>query len=361
MNPNPAFRELPRYLLGVLFILGILFLSLWILRPFLPALIWATVIVVATWPLMKKVEAALWGRRGPAVAIMTAAILLTVLLPLAYAGLAIADHADAAVAWLKRLASTGLPAAPPWLEKVPLAGPRLHGQWQDIAAMTPAEIQARLAPYALGTAGWILQQAGGLAAFMLHLLLTAVLAALLYATGETATAGVRAFATRLGGLHGDHSVTLAGQAIRGVAFGVVVTAIVQSALGGIGLAVAGIPFAVALTALMFVLAVAQVGPALVLAGVVAWLFWKGEDLTAWIFLPFAIFVSVLDNFLRPFLIKFGADLPLVLIFAGVIGGLLAFGIVGLFIGPVILAITYTELVAWVTDAKSDLEAPPPAA
>lgn len=361
MNPNPAFRELPRYLLGVLFILGMLFLCLWILRPFLPALIWAALIVVATWPLMKSTEALLWGKRSLAVIVMTTALVLTVVLPLAFTGLAIVDHADEAAARLKQLAANGIPAAPAWLANLPMVGPKLHAQWQVMAAMTPDDIQARLSPYAMGAAGWILAKAGGLAAFFLHLVLTAILSALLYATGESATAGLRAFASRLGGVRGDQSVTLAGQAIRGVALGVLVTAVVQSVLGGIGVALAGVPFALVLTVVMFVLAVAQIGPTIVLAGSVGWLFWTGETLAAWLLLPWAVFVGLLDNFLRPILIKRGADLPLVLIFAGVIGGLLAFGIVGLFVGPVVLAVAYTEIVAWVTDAKSDLEQVPPGA
>ena len=165
---------------------------------------------------------------------------------------------------------------------------------------------------------------------------------------------MRAFAYRLAGARGEQSVTLGGQAIRAVALGVIVTAVVQSLLGGIGLVVAGVPFAGFLTALMFMLGVAQVGATPVMVLAVGWLYWSGNTLTATIFLPWAILVSVLDNILRPLLIKRGADLPLILIFAGVIGGLIAFGVVGLFVGPVVLAIAYTELSAWIADGP-----PPP--
>jgi len=133
-----------------------------------------------------------------------------------------------------------------------------------------------------------------------------------------------------------------------VALGVAVTAVVQAVLGGIGLVVAGVPLAGFLTALMFVLAVAQIGAGPVLLLAVAWLYWSGDRWTAMAFLVWALFVISIDNVLRPLLIKRGADLPLVLIFAGVIGGLLAFGVVGLFVGPVVLAVAYTELSAWVS-------------
>jgi predicted PurR-regulated permease PerM len=135
-----------------------------------------------------------------------------------------------------------------------------------------------------------------------------------------------------------------------VALGVVVTAFVQSVLGGIGLAIAGVPFAAVLTAVMFMLALAQIGAVPVLLGGLAWLWWKGD--TGWFvaLLIWTIVVSSLDNILRPVLIKRGADLPLLLIFAGVIGGLFAFGLLGLFVGPVLLAVGYTLLDMWVLEA-----------
>jgi riboflavin synthase alpha subunit len=161
---------------------------------------------------------------------------------------------------------------------------------------------------------------------------------------------VRRFGYRLSGERGEGAVILAGQAARAVALGVGVTAIVQSILGGIGLAIAGVPFAPVLTAVMFMFCIAQLGPTLVLAPAVVWLYWG--DNTGWgtFLLIWTVFVGTMDNFLRPVLIKQGADLPLLLILAGVIGGMLAFGLVGLFVGPVILAVGYTLLEAWINEA-----------
>jgi predicted PurR-regulated permease PerM len=234
---------------------------------------------------------------------------------------------------------------------VPFIGSKVVAEWQAVAALKPDELHARIAPYAKDAARWILGKAGSLAAFFLHLALTVIISALLYAKGEVAADGVRAFARRLTGPRGDKSVTLAGQSIRAVALGVVVTAVVQALLGGIGLVAAGVPAAALLTALMFVLAVAQIGAGPVLVLAVVWLYWSGETTTATVFLIWSLFVGSIDNVLRPILIKSGADLPLVLIFIGVIGGLFAFGIVGLFVGPVVLAVVYTELVAWVGDGN----------
>jgi predicted PurR-regulated permease PerM len=184
---------------------------------------------------------------------------------------------------------------------------------------------------------------------LLHFLLTVVIAAILYATGETAAKGVRRFARRLAAERGEASVVLAGQAIRAVALGVVVTAIVQSAAAGLGLLVSGVPYAGVFTAIIFIFCIAQLGPILVLAPAVGWLYWSGDAVWGTVLLVWTLLVGALDNVLRPILIKRGADLPLLLIFAGVIGGLIGFGIIGLFVGPVVLAVTYRLLESWVAD------------
>jgi predicted PurR-regulated permease PerM len=133
---------------------------------------------------------------------------------------------------------------------------------------------------------------------------------------------------------------------------------VQSVLGGIGLAIAGVPYAGLLTVVMFVFCLAQLGPVLVLTPAVVWLYWSGETGWGTFLLVVTVVVGTLDNFLRPMLIRMGADLPLLLIFGGVIGGLLAFGLVGIFVGPVVLAVAYTLLGAWV--GTDDSEPPPEA-
>ena len=179
-----------------------------------------------------------------------------------------------------------------------------------------------------------------------------LIAAIFFARGESVAGGLLGFFRRLAGVHGENVLILAGSAIRSVAIGVVLTALIQSTLGGIGFAVAGIPFAALLTVIMFVLGVAQIGPAPILIGAVAWMYWTSDS--AWIpsaLLVWCLFVGVIDNVLRPILILqgrcSGGDLPLLIVLAGVIGGLLSFGLVGIFLGPVVLAVVYTLLKAWV--------------
>lgn len=357
MNPQP--RDLAQITLGVLFIGGLIVASFWILEPFLPAVIWATMVVVPTWPVMLAIQARLWGKRSLAVAVMTLVLLLLLLVPLSLAIAAIADNADRIAGWTRWLSAFEVPPPPHWVAGLPLVGTRLRDFWQEVAATGIQEYVARFAPYARTGTRWLIAEVGNFGLLFLQFLLVVVIAAILYAGGESAAAWLKHFGRRLGGERGADAVVLAGKAIRGVALGVVVTAAVQSALGGIGLALAGVPMAAVLTAVMFMLCIAQLGPVLVLLPAVIWVYWSGDSGWGTFLLAWTLVVGTMDNLLRPFLIKKGADLPLLLIFAGVIGGLLSLGLVGIFVGPVVLAVAYTLLDAWVGDESA--KEPPPAA
>jgi predicted PurR-regulated permease PerM len=351
--------DLARITLSVLFIGGLIVGSLWVLAPFLPSLVWATTIVVATWPIMLRIERAFGGRRAPAVAIMAVGLLAILIAPLGVALQAIFGHADDLVAVLERFPSAQLPAAPEWLGKVPLAGERIQEVWNRLASEGMANLMAQAQPHARAAAAWFAKEAGSFALVLVQFVLIVILAAVLYAGGESWAAWVRQFGRRLADEQGDRMVVLAGQAIRGVALGVVVTALVQSALGGIGLVIVGVPFAGVLTAIMFALCIAQLGPILVLLAATAWAYFSlgagwGTFLLVW-----SLVVGVMDNFLRPVLIRRGADLPLLLIFVGVVGGLVGFGIVGIFVGPVVLAVAYTLLDNWVASGPRESTAAAP--
>jgi predicted PurR-regulated permease PerM len=342
-------RDLTRTVLAVLFIGGLIGFSFWILRPFLGAIVWATMIVVATWPLLLALQARLWGKRGLAVTVMTLTLLSVLIVPFSIAIGAIVSNADEIVGWAKSLATFKPPPPPGWVGNLPLNGGKAAQAWEQIAAVGTQGLAAKAAPYLGDVTRWFVGQVGGVGLVIIQFLLTVVISAILYLQGERAVAGLRRFARRLAGPRGESTLQLAGQAIRGVALGVVVTALAQSVLGGIGLAMAGVPFVAILTAVMFMLAIAQLGPLLVLAPAVAWLYWRGGSGWGTFLLVWTIVVGTMDNFLRPILIKKGADLPLLLIFAGVIGGLMAFGLIGIFVGPVVLAVAYTLLEAWVGD------------
>lgn len=348
-----ARQDLARVTLAVLCLMLLLAASLWVLRPFLMATVWATMLVVSTWPMMTSLQARFGNRRAPAVAVMTLAMLLLLIVPLWAALATLVGHADRATAVAKSLAETGLPQPPEWVAGLPLLGARLSAAWARAASAGPGGLGSEVAPYASEAVRWVLGRAGSLAGMLVQFLLVVLLSALMYSSGEAAALGVRRFGLRLAGERGENAVILAGQAIRGVALGVGVTAIVQTLLGSLGLLVAGVPFLSLLAALMLVLCIAQVGPGLVLFPSVAWLYWRGDQTWATVLLVWSLLVQLLDNVLRPVLIKKGADLPLLLIFAGVIGGMLGFGLVGIFVGPVVLAVSYTLLEAWIADGLDE--------
>jgi predicted PurR-regulated permease PerM len=353
-------QDLARIVLAVLSIGVLILVSAWVMLPFLGALIWAITIVAATWPLMLRLQAVLWGRRSLAVLVLSAILLLVLLIPLAVAIGAIVENAGDIVAWLRGLRTFQLPTAPAWLIGLPLIGPRAAELWNHVATSGVDQVAREAAPYAATVGTWLIAQFGSLGLIVVQFLLTVIITAILYSNGEQAAGIVLRFGHRLAGERGADVMRLAGRAIRGVALGIVVTALVQSVLGGIALVIAGVPFAALLSGVMFVLCIAQLGPILVLIPAVIWLYWSNEPVWGTFLLVCTVVVGTLDNVLRPFLIRKGADLPLLLIFAGVIGGLIAFGLIGIFVGPVALAVTYTLLNAWVNDdpyIEDGVEAP----
>lgn len=357
----PARRDLAHTILAVLFIGILIAATFWTLRPFLTSIIWAGLIVIATWPLLERLEARFAKKRWLAVALMMLTLLLIVLIPIALAIITIVDNANTIADQARSLSSFSLDAPPDWVERIPLAGENIAARWRTFAALSPEERAASVVPYVQKALSWFVEQAGSIGMTVLHFLLTVIIAAILYTKGEVVETGVVDFARRLAGAQGQEVATLAAKAVRGVVLGVVLTAIIQAAVGGIGLMIAGVPAAGLLTAVMVLLCLAQLGPFLVLVPSIIWLYWSGQPVWGTVLIAFTVVAGTLDNVVRPFLIRKGADLPLLLIFSGVIGGLLAFGIIGLFVGPVVLAVTYTLLKAWVKAGVPEEGAGPGAA
>jgi len=344
-------RDLSRTVLAVLFIGALIVFSFWVLRPFLGALTWATMIVVATWPLMLRVQKSLGNRRWLAVTVMSLIPLVLLMVPLSAAIGTIVANASTIADWARALGDFKVPPPPSWLAGLPLFGDNLTQLWQEVATQGIEVLAAKLAPYVGTLSKRFAAEVGSFGVLFVQFVLTVLIAAILYARGEHAARWVRRFGARLAGARGEEVVLLSAQAIRGVALGVVLTALVQALIGGVGLLIARVPFAGVLTALMFMLAVAQIGAAPVMAVAVGWLYWSGSPGWGTFLLVVTVVVGTLDNFLRPILIKKGADLPLLLIFAGVIGGLIAFGLIGIFVGPMVLAVSYTLLRAWIEDGE----------
>ncbi|MDE2198966.1 MAG: AI-2E family transporter YdiK [Rhodospirillales bacterium] len=352
-------RDLTRTVLAALFIGGMLFASFTILSPFLPAVVWAATVVIASWPIMLHVEALFGHRRRPAVAVMTIALVVVFVVPFWFAIGTIVSHSGQIAGWAETIASFKVPLAPDWLAHLPLIGDRAAQTWNEAADSGLHDLAPRLTPYAGRVTNWFVAEVGNLGLLLVQVLLTVIIAGIMFQNGERAADLAVRFGGRLAGARGEAAVFLAGRAIRGVALAVVVTAVVQSLISGLAMGLAGVPFASILTALTFMMCVAQLGPSLVLVPVVIWMYATGQTAWASFMLVATIVVLGLDNVLRPILIRKGADVPILLILAGVIGGLLAYGLVGIFLGPTVLAVGYTLLQAWTDeDAEEAINAPP---
>jgi predicted PurR-regulated permease PerM len=356
-TPGPP-RDVARVTLSVLGIGVLIGGSFWVLRPFLGALVWATTIVVATWPMLLSIQSRLGGRRGPAVAVMTLTLLLVLFVPLYLAVSTIVEQSDRIAALVRMLPTLEVPAPPQWVRDVPLVGDRAAERW-TVVAEDPQRLKEALAPRLRTAVAWLGAQAGSFGSMLLHFLLTVLVSAILYAKGEGAAEQLRRFFRRLSGERGDAIVELAGKAIRAVALGVVVTAVVQSTIAGIGLAAMGVPFAGLLAAIAFILCIAQLGPLLAMLPGVVWLYASGSAGRGTVLLVVMVGAQAIDNVLRPLLIKKGgADLSLLLIIAGVVGGLLWLGVIGLFVGPVVLAVTSTLLDGWIAAGLGEAKQEP---
>ncbi len=347
-------RDPTSTLLTVLVISALIVCSLWVFRPFLPATIWAVTIVVTTWPLLLRMQAVLWHSRAFAVLVTTLVILMVFVAPFWLAVATILSHADDLTGLAQAAVAFRIPAVPHWARDLPLIGSAVAASWTQIENFGLIHLAPRLTPYAGQVTRWSIALIGSFGLLVVQFMLTVAIAAIIHTNGEAASRLVFRFGHRLAGERGHEMVVLAGSSIRGVAIGVMVTALAESLVGGIGLWLAGVPLAAVLTAVMFVICLVQAGPGFVLIPAVIWMFAFGGIGRAMLLLVISVVALLIDNFLRPLLIRKETDLPTLLVLAGVIGGLAAFGLVGIFVGPVVLAVSYTLLESWMAE---DAQAP----
>jgi len=356
--PEPDARDLARSVLVVLFILGLTVGCLWILRPFLTALVGATTIAISTWPMLTGLQRRLGGRRGLAIVCLMAVLAIAILAPLYFGAVATVQGVGALSAWLRDLPNQTPPTLPDRLVGLPLLGPRLERAWGELVAGGGEGIKARLSANAGEILRWLMGRLGNLAGMAVEVLVTLGITGLLYARGEHVAAVLLRFARRLAGTRGEQAARLAALATRGVGLGVVLTPLIQAMLAGIGMAVAGVPRVGLLGIAVLLSCLMQAGPIPALLIPVVWLYARGAVLAASGLLAWALVVHISGPIVRPLLIKRGVDLPMVIIISGVIGGVMAFGAVGLFIGPVLLAVATSLLESWMAeDGEGTTEAP----
>ncbi|GEN03649.1 AI-2E family transporter [Acetobacter indonesiensis] len=352
MTPSPSTARESRAVLSAMMAGVMILFSLWVVRPFLPATIWAVTIGITTWPLLLRIQKLLWGSRGLAVSVTTLIALIVFVLPFWLATTTVMTHSADLMQFGETVMKFRLPAEPDWLAHLPLVGPKLTSLWQRFENTRVPQLVDNMVPDTGHIIRWVLNYLGGFSMLALQFLLTLIIMAVLHMKGEAASALVLDFGNALAGQRGKDMVMLAGRTIRGVAVGVTVTALVETAVGGLGMKVTGVPWASVLIAITFIACLLQAGPGVTLIPAVLWMYIFQSPLNATILLAVTILTIVIDNVLRPYLIRKQANVPLILIMLGVIGGLSAFGLVGIFVGPVILSVTYTLVKSWLAEARA---------
>jgi predicted PurR-regulated permease PerM len=317
----------------------------YIVQPFIVPLVWSLIITVSIFPVYRRVLVLLRGRQKLTAALMVSGLLVIIVVPCVVLGGTIANSAEN----IARQLSDGTLSIPLPTEKVaswPLIGETLHKYWTLIAtkpmdALQPIAPQLKL----LGT--WLITSGFSLTISILQLILAIIISGVLLANAEGGHRLALAISKRFFGEKGAEFEHLSEQTVRSVAIGVLGVALIQSLLVGLGFVVAGVPAAALLTLVCFFLAVIQIGPGLVVIPVTIYVFSTHEILFSLIYLVWAIFAGLIDNVLKPILMGRGGSIPTVIIFIGAIGGMIFSGLIGLFVGAVVLALGYELFRAWV--------------
>ena len=334
--------------LGVLGLL--LFLSFTLIRPFITIAIWSVVLTVALYPVYDRMVGWLGGRRRLAAILLTILNLLIVIGPATWLTLGLidsirnlSDHLD--------LSALMLPPPPDTVKTWPIIGSSIYQFW-DLASTNFQAALAKTAPLLKPFGSTLLGFAEGAGIGVIKFFIAIVLAGFLFSPAPLLVDAISLFSRRLASGRGEKFVQLAGATIRAVSRGVVGVSALQAFLAGMGLVTAGIPGASLITSAVLILGIIQIGPSVVLIPVVIWSWIAMDPTTAVPITIYLIPVSLLDNVLRPLVMARGLDTPMLIILIGVLGGTVSYGITGLFLGPIVLAVIWELVVAWTRERES---------
>lgn len=329
-----------------------------ILRPFLGIIGWAIVMAVAMYPTFLKLRALIGGRTKSAATLICIVFLLVFIVP----ALVLSETLVSGIRWLAHELQAGtlrIPMPGPSVAGWPIIGERLAEAWTLAATNLEATVlQFRDELAAMGR--WLLLQAASTGLGLLQFIVAVILSAVLLATGEASSALGRRIAQRIIGESGERLTQLAVATTRSVARGVLGVALIQATLAGLGMLAAGIPAAGLLAVIALMLCIVQVGPGLVLIPAAIYLFSVSPGVAAVLFAGWCVFVMLIDNVLKPMLLGRGVDVPMVIVVLGAIGGLLAMGVIGLFVGAIVLVLGYAALIGWVDQETSTTPTTPTA-
>lgn len=317
-----------------------------VLRPFLTAVLWALVLAATTWPLHARIQDWLGGRAWAAAAVMTLLIAAVVLMPFVIVGMTLADNFDRMAEFAKRFVDEGPPDPPAWVAGLPFVGDRLQAYWADLAHDTP-RLMTELRKLVDPAKDALVSGGASVAQGLLQLTLSVLIVYFFFRDGEAATRRLRAAVDRIAPDRGPRLLDVAAGTTRGVVYGILGTALAQGVLNALGLWVVGIGAAPLLGLVTFFLSPVPIGPPLIWIPAGAWLLSQGHTGSGiFILLWGALVVSSIDNFLKPLIISRGSNLPFILVMLGILGGVVAFGFIGVFLGPVLLALGLALLKEW---------------
>jgi predicted PurR-regulated permease PerM len=326
-----------------------------VLAPFVTALMMAVILTYSTWPLYVRLRKSVGGHSNLAAGLMMLAACLILIAPFVFVAFSLADSATELVEAVRKSFEHGPPALPEWINGLPIVGETLKNYWRNLSHDGGRLIEVLRG--LISPAQSVLVTSGGiLFAGLLQLGLAVLVAFFLYRDGEAAADKIMRITSRIGAARGRHLLNVAGSTVVSVVYGILGTALAQGLLAGVGFLIAGVPGAALLGLATFFLSVVPVGPPLIWISATLWLFVQGS--TGWaIFMGLwgLLVVSTIDNVLKPMIISHGSHLPFMLVLLGVLGGVAAFGFVGVFLGPTLLAVGYRMVNEWVEGEARDEE------
>ncbi len=331
--------------------LGLLvYVAITLIQPFLAVAIWSIVIAVALSPVYERLAHALGGRRRLAAALLTVASLLVIIGPATWLALGLVDSLRAISTELD-VSTLTLPAPPAAIKTWPLIGEPIYQFW-DLASTNLRGAVAKIVPHLKPLGTILLSVAAETGMGTIKFFAAIIVAGFLFAPAPVLVDTVRTFARRLLSDRGEEFVALAGATIRAVSRGVIGISVLQALLAGIGLMVAGVPGASLITSAVLILGIIQIGPSVVLVPLVIWSWFAMDTTAALLFTAYIIPVNLMDNLLKPLVMGRGLQTPMLVILVGVIGGTLAYGITGLFLGPIVLAVIWELMATWMSEQGS---------
>ena len=326
---------------GLILIAAIILGCLLVLRLFAVAILWAAILCFVTWPLRELLLKWFGGRRNLTAGLMTVILLLVIFIPFLVVGMTFTDSFHSAMQWLETQKETGFLPPPPWVQKIPLVGDKISEYWSELSRDAGPALK-RIQPWLQEVGLWLLKHGLDFAVGVFNLAMSVLIAFFLYRDGEGVIANLQEACRRISGDSSLRMLEVVKTTVRSVVYGTIGTALAQGIVAGIGFAIAGVPSPMLLATFTFILGFIPFGPPVIWIIASVWLFAESHPGWGIFMLLYGTFcISGIDNIIKPYLISRRSRLSFIITFIGVLGGIATFGLIGVFIGPTLLAVGYS--------------------